>query len=377
MLGFRLTKPMPKILIIEDEGQLRAAIGEGLSLEGFEVVEASDGASGIEVARSELPDIVVSDINMKGMDGYHTLSALRSDPLTANIPFVLMTGRADLKSMRMGMSLGADDYLPKPFRIRELVDVIRARLKKQNAIREEADKKLSELRSNISMMLPHELLTPLTGIIGMAEMIVNDAPSLSAVELRDFGQDIKLSGTRLHRLIINFLVYAQIELIATQPERIAALRATDPIDVASALELIAKRKAQDSKREADLQLTLRSGKAAVPEQYVVKVAEELLDNAFKFSEPGTPVSVSCDGNEEWTEIRISDQGRGMKSEHVSNIGAYVQFDRRIYEQQGSGLGLAIATRLADIHGGGVEFESELGKGTRVTVRLPARSEALV
>jgi two-component system, sensor histidine kinase and response regulator len=368
---------MAKILIIEDEEQLRAAISEGLRLDGFDVVEAFDGETGVEKARTELPDIVVSDINMKGMDGYHTLSTLRSDPATANIPFVLMTGRADLKSMRMGMSLGADDYLPKPFRIRELIDVVQARLHKQKAIREEADKKLSELRANISMMLPHELLTPLTGIIGMAEMIVNDAGTLSSGELRDFGQDIKLSGTRLHRLIINFLVYAQIELIASQPERVAALRASDPADVAIPLETVARRKAQEAGRAADLQLLLNPGRAAAPEQYVVKIAEELLDNAFKFSETGTPVVLTCESNGEWTDIRIADQGRGMKAEHVSNIGAYVQFERRVYEQQGSGLGLAIATRLADIHGGKATFESDLGKGTTVTVRLPANAEVLV
>jgi len=368
---------MAKILIIEDEEHLRSVISEGLRLDGFEVFEAMEGETGVAIARSELPDIVVSDINMKGMDGYHTLSALRSDPLTANIPFVLMTGRADLKSMRMGMSLGADDYLPKPFRTRELIDVIQARLQKQQAIRAEADKKLSELRANISMMLPHELLTPLTGIIGMAEMIVNDAASLSPVELRDFGQDIKLSGTRLHRLIINFLVYAQIELIASQPERVAALRATEPVVVALALEKIAQRKANEFHREADLRLSTRPVSAAVPEQYIVKIAEELLDNAFKFSEPGTPVVVSCEGEDEWTEICISDRGRGLKPEHVANIGAYVQFERRVYEQQGSGLGLAIATRLAGIHGGKVSFESDLGKGTSVTVRLPSNAAVLV
>lgn len=368
---------MSKILIIEDEEQLRAAISEGLRLDGYEVVEAVDGESGVQLARSEVPDIVVSDINMKGMDGFHTLSTLRSDPKTANIPFVLMTGRADLKSMRMGMSLGADDYLPKPFRIRELIDVVQSRLQKQKAIREEADKKLSELRANISMMLPHELLTPLTGIIGMAEMIVNDAGTLTSGELRDFGQDIKVSGTRLHRLIINFLVYAQIELIASQPDRIAALRASDPVDVATTLENIARKKAAEAGREADLIVDLAGGRAAMPEQYVEKIAEELLDNAFKFSEPGTSVALACEIDGEFTKIRVADKGRGMKPENVSNIGAYVQFERRVYEQQGSGLGLAIATRLADVHGGKLDISSDLGKGTTVIVRLPANAEVLV
>lgn len=364
-------RTMTKILVIDDEVMLREAIVLGLRAENFEVFEAEDGISGMQLARSIHPDLIVSDINMKGMDGYDTLSALRTDKATANIPFVLMTGRADLKGMRHGMSLGADDYLPKPFRLHELVDVVRTRLHKQQSIREEAEHRLSELRSNISMMLPHELLTPLTGIIGMAEMIVNESGSLTPAELREFGNDIKLSGVRLHRLIMNFLVYAQIEMMTIQPERVRAMRAVTPIPVAGTVENAARRKAQDIGRGADLQFDLQPGQVAMSETNLAKIVEELVDNALKFSAVGKTVAVRTLSDGHWTEVNISDQGRGMKPEHVANIGAYVQFERRIHEQQGSGLGLAIVSRLAELHGGQITITSQPDMGTTVTVHLPA------
>ena len=111
---------MKKILVIDDEEWLREMAQMALRQKGFEVVEAENGARGVEVARKELPDLVLCDVNMEKMDGYSTLSFLRADPLTASIPFILMTGLADQAGMRHGMELGADDYLPKPFTIEAL-----------------------------------------------------------------------------------------------------------------------------------------------------------------------------------------------------------------------------------------------------------------
>jgi signal transduction histidine kinase len=363
---------MTKILVIDDEPDLREVIVLGLRAENFEVFEADDGISGMEMARTIRPDLILSDINMKGMDGYHTLSALRTDKATANIPFILMTGRADLRSMRLGMSLGADDYLPKPFRTQELVNIVRTHLSKHKAIRDEAEHRLTELRSNISLMLPHELLTPLTGIIGMAEMITTDAARLSPAELREFGADIRLSSVRLQRLIMNFLVYAQIEMMATQPEKISALRDVAPIPVAESVEAAARLKAKEVGRSGDLRFQLHGGMAAISEANLQKMVEELVDNACKFSPADRPIFIRTSTDGTWTEIAINDQGRGMKPEHVASIGAYIQFERRIHEQQGSGLGLAIVSRLANLHGGRLAISSQPEVGTTVALHLPSR-----
>src|SRR6266581_3222335 len=215
---------MKRILVIDDEEWLREMVHLALSQKGYEVVEAANGAVGIEVARKELPDLVLCDVNMEKMDGYRTLSALRSEPPTAAIPFILMTGLADNAGMRHGMELGADDYLPKPFTIDALYAAVEARLKKVQAVRLEAEKKLADLRDNISLMLPHELRTPLNGILAYGEILAADAASLPAHEVAEMGQVIHDSGKRLEHLIENFLIFAQLEILGTDPQKISALR---------------------------------------------------------------------------------------------------------------------------------------------------------
>src|SRR5258708_29636875 len=128
---------------------------------GYDVIEAQNGPDGIEKARTQLPDLILCDVNMGKVDGYLTLAALRTEAPTAAIPFILMTGLADNAGMRHGMELGADDYLPKPFTIDALYAAVETRLKKGQQLRDEAEKKLSDLRDNISITLPHELLTTL------------------------------------------------------------------------------------------------------------------------------------------------------------------------------------------------------------------------
>ena len=216
---------MKKILVIDDEEWLREMIQLALRQQGFDVIEASNGSEGIEVARKELPDLILCDINMGKVDGYLTLAALRNEAPTAAIPFILMTGLADSASMRHGMELGADDYLPKPFTTDALYAAVDARLKKAQTIRDEAERKLAHLRDNISLMMPHEMRTPLNGIISNAELLAHFAPrSSSRRKSREMGQEILKSSQRLERLIENFLIYAQLELIAADPKNVNALR---------------------------------------------------------------------------------------------------------------------------------------------------------
>src|SRR2546429_10012531 len=192
---------MKKILVIDDEEWLREMVHLALTQKGYEVIEAGNGATGIEVARKELPDLILCDVNMEKMDGYRTLSSMRSEPATASIPFILMTGLADNAGMRHGMELGADDYLPKPFTIEALYAAVEARLKKATALRREAQKKLADLRDNISLMLPHELRTPLNGILGYGEILTAEAATLQPGEIAQMGQVIHQSRNRLAQRI--------------------------------------------------------------------------------------------------------------------------------------------------------------------------------
>ena len=128
---------MKKILVIEDEQVIRENILKLLKAEGFDVTGAENGSQGLYAAVSNLPDVIICDVMMPELDGYGVLMALRSNPVTATVPFVFLTGKADRSEMRQGMELGADDYLTKPFSKAELVGAISSRLKKQEAFAEQ------------------------------------------------------------------------------------------------------------------------------------------------------------------------------------------------------------------------------------------------
>ena len=361
---------MNRILVIDDETWLREMVHMALEQRGFEVLEAENGAAGIEAARKALPDLILCDVNMEKVDGYLTLSSLRSEPATASVPFILMTGLADHAGMRHGMELGADDYLPKPFSIEALYAAVEARLKKVQTVRQEAEKKLADLRDNISLMLPHELRTPLNGILAYGEILSADAATLPPEEIADMGRVIHESGKRLERLIENFLIYAQIEILGADPQKLMALRKKRTDSPAKLIERQARSQAQLAGREQDLVLKLQDQPLALSEDYLAKIVDEVVQNAFKFSDSGSPVTVALSDGLGGVTMEITDHGRGFSTEHITKIGAYMQFDRKMHEQQGIGLGLSIAKRLTELHGGTLTISSQRESSTVVTIKLP-------
>jgi DNA-binding NarL/FixJ family response regulator len=122
---------MKKILIIEDQPQMRRNIATILEMEGFEVACAEHGRQGIELAQSGKPDLILCDVMMPEADGYGVLQALRDDKATATIPFVFLTAKGEKTDQRAGMNLGADDYLTKPVSKNDLLAAIEARFARQ------------------------------------------------------------------------------------------------------------------------------------------------------------------------------------------------------------------------------------------------------
>lgn len=361
---------MKKILVIDDEEWLREMVNLALRQRGYSVIEAENGVIGVEKARKELPDLILCDVNMEKMDGYMTLSSLRNDATTVSVPFILMTGLADNAGMRHGMELGADDYLPKPFTIDALYAAVEARLKKAQAMREEAERRLADLRDAISLALPHELRTPLNGIIAYGEIFKMDAEALQPAEIAEMGQVIAESGRRLERLVENFLIYAQLELFRTDPSKVSALRSKITTAPARVIREHAQRQAEFLGRSGDLQFSLGEGAVPMSEEYLGKVVDELVQNAIKFSSAGRRVLVEFSQDASAVILKVDDLGRGFSTDQIAKVGAYMQFDRKMHEQQGLGLGLSIAKRLTELHGGALVIESRKGEGTTVTVRLP-------
>lgn len=128
---------MKKILIIEDNQDVRENTADILELEGYKVASAENGIIGVERAIELLPDVIVCDIMMPELDGYGVLEALNKNSQTSSIPFIFLTAKTEKIDMRKGMNLGADDYLTKPFTETELLEAIQGRLKRHDFLRRE------------------------------------------------------------------------------------------------------------------------------------------------------------------------------------------------------------------------------------------------
>lgn len=195
------TEATRKILVIEDDVALRKMVVMALRVNGFETIEAENGRAGVQLAGVYVPDLILSDVQMEGFDGCAALAAIRYQPLTSSIPFLLMTGYPDEKERRFAMGLGADDYLAKPFAVPDLIATIKVHLKKHENIERHAlsargvkpdqSRELAELeiepnREESQFLFPAKRLTPagetsaVTADAITGRMAVTEVPTVEA-----------------------------------------------------------------------------------------------------------------------------------------------------------------------------------------------------
>jgi len=362
---------MNKILIIEDEDDIRDIVIQLLEAHDYQVIDAEDGETGIKLAIEHHPDLIICDMMMPGVDGYDVLKQLHQNSLTHTIPFIVLTAKAAKEDMRQAMELGADDYLTKPFTGAELLGAVKTRLEKQEVFHQQSEKKLEELRHNLTRSLPHELLTPLNGILGFAKLLNDKSQNIKPDEIEEMTEMIERSARRLHTMIQNFLLYAQLEIVTKDSQRLQVLLEGETGSTELILQSVAQKKAQEFNRTTDLHLDINNTTTLpIAEHWFVKMARELIDNAFKFCPPGTLVEVKSVVTANTFILSVCDRGRGMTTQQIADVGAYVQFERKLYEQQGSGLGLIITKRFTELYGGRLLIESCPGKQTKVTVVFP-------
>ncbi|NEP33651.1 MULTISPECIES: response regulator [unclassified Moorena] len=364
---------MSQILVIEDEEDIRSIVVEILRAENFDVIQAENGEIGVELAKKESPDLIICDIKMPKLDGYGVMIQLQEIPSTQTITLIFITAKSTKSDLRMGMELGADDYLTKPFTRDELLGAVTTRIAKQMAFEQESQKQVDELRDCITHALPHELRTPLNGILNLAQFLIEDYDTIDRDEAMDMLQQICVSGERLYRLTHNFLLYAELARIEQQPKQARKLiNYGEQSFTRTIIQDLAMQKFKKVNRKDDLHLELQEAVVKISQSKFTKIVEEIIDNALKFSDLGKPIQIQSYFQDNHLNLLVIDQGRGMTPTQIAKLGAYMQFDRKLYEQQGSGLGLIIAKLLTELHGGELNISSFPVKQTIVHIMLPGK-----
>ena len=226
---------------------------------------------------------------------------------------------------------------------------------------------LDELRGNLARSLSHELNTPINGILGTLSLLDDDLAEMTIDEIKEILGWTQTSARRLEGLTQKFLIYLELELKNSSTQTQSPTAWTFPgeklVQDISSL-------AQQLGRSTDLTYEFETGHVLGLERYLSIVLRELLDNAFKFSQPGTPVKVIGRIRQERLELIVQDFGRGMTAEQTAKIGAFMQFDRQLYEQQGVGIGLRIVNKIVEQQNGTFELVSQVSEGTTVEISLP-------
>jgi signal transduction histidine kinase len=364
---------MTRILVIEDERGLRDDMVDALNMSAFDVIAASDGEQGLELARQQHPDVILCDLRMPVMDGFQVLQHLREDTALAVTPVILITAQNDRDTMRSAMKLGADDFITKPFSVEELLSAVEARLERRNTFVRDAEGKLEQAKLRLTRMIAHELKTPLISMQTVIEVVNRRMGGMNDQDLGDMLASMDAGGRRLNHLVEQMVLVTQLDSGVLQRATLAQQGVpANMSDLFNSAITLGRRFC--STRE-DVTIVAEDFDVPYPvlchPQAIKHALAELIANALKFSPQNGRVTVGGwkSGRAVW--VTITDCGAGMSPEQLEQIGAaFTQIERDMREQQGMGMGLMLAQRIIKLHGGIMELRSVLGQGTQAQVGLP-------
>lgn len=367
-----------KILIVDDRPDNLRVLSGLLANHGYSIRKALNGESALKICEKTLPDLILLDILMPGMDGYEVCKRLKAGETTREIPVIFISALNDPFDKVKAFSCGGADYITKPFQAEEVLARIAYQLtiQQQQHLLAQQNADLQKLnaelrRSNTELeqfasVAAHDLRSPLSVMIAFAKLVAANSESSLDPKANSYLERIIAAGTRMDRLIDDLLSYSSVGTRTPEFEP-ADCEAVLKEALANLLEEIAASGA--SITFSDLP-TVLANKAQL-----VQLFQNLISNAIKFQRPGiTPVikiSAEALNSSEWA-IGVHDSGIGIEPQHFERIFLLFQRLHSQREYAGTGIGLAICKKIVEQHGGRIWVKSQPGVGTTFyfTLRSP-------
>ena len=367
------------VLIVDDENTNIMALTHILSAD-YTVYAAKSGKKGIEAAEKYLPDVILLDIIMPEMDGYAVIAALKNNEKTKNIPVIFITGLSNADDEEKGLSLGASDYIGKPFspaivklRVQNQIKIINQTLL---IIEKETAEKSSRSRSEFLSRMSHEMRTPMNAIMGMTALVKNTTENEKRNDMLD---KISNASGCLLKLIDDVLDMSDIE------DNKLRLSCSEFSFAVMIREILNKANPDIKKKQQSLTTDIDP---SIPDTLVgdarrfTQVILNLLSNAVKFTPEQGSIQINAFvrfvKEETLTmQIEVIDNGIGMSPEQQQKL--FIPFEQADGGSDrkfgGAGLGLAISEHIVGLMGGEIWVESEFGKGSKFAFTVQMQLKA--
>lgn len=355
-----------KILVVDDD-RLNIRILKGiLQPEGYTLAEAESGEQALEVYANFLPDLVLLDVILPGIDGFAACVELRKRYAEAAAPVIFITAKSESEDIVAGLTAGGVDYLPKPFRAKEVVARIRTHL--QSRLLLEQLSQANEAKNRFLGMAAHDLRNPLASIRGLAEFLEDPSIGDLNIEQRDLVGTIRETSQSMLRLVNELLDVATIEA----GELKVQLAPCKLEDVVTKCAYLANMEAARKSTLVEVQPLPKLEPISADEAKIKQVIENLLSNAIKYSPPGSNVRIGLRVAEREAVVSVYDQGPGIPDKERHRL--FKDFGRLSTKPTGgeksTGLGLAICHKIVDAHRGSIDAHNLPDRGCEFRVTLP-------
>lgn len=358
----------PLVLLVDDE-KVSLKILSDLLKQDVDIALAKNGLQALEKIKQNKPDLILMDVLMPGMDGFEVIDRLRADKHYESIPVIFITGLNSAGEEERGLTLGAQDYIHKPFspevvkaRVATQLKIVRQRLQLQKLSDELIE--ASEAKSRFLANMSHEIRTPLTSIIGYAEGITQG--DFDSQFINNAVGIIAQNGQHLLNVVNEILDLSKIEANKLEIE----LLDMDLITLLTSIESLVAQQAQAKglSFSVNYQFPLPLMITSDPTR-LKQILLNLINNALKFTEHGSVTVHVKQTDDGQLSFCVEDTGIGLTPEQMDKLFAdFTQVDSSVARKYGgTGLGLSIARSLANKLGGDISVESEPKVGSKFTV----------
>lgn len=354
-----------KILVVDDEPVNREILLETLGARNYSVKEAGDGATALELLKTETPDAILLDVMMPKMNGYEVCRIIRENLSPSELPIVFLSAKNRTEDLVAGFEAGGNDYLPKPFSSAELLARVKTQTNFKIAHHEAKNLKARLIQQeqlatigNMAAGIVHDLKNPIGLIKGSAELA--DDSTIGRDERRQLLRIIEEEANRMILLVQDLLNYSQ-GAISIQRQR---------VDIKEYVARIKKTiETQFKDKRIQLSITNYDEKPALldPDRFL-RVIINIASNAAEAMNNQGNFDISISRRKDRLEFVLTDDGPGIPEQiRESVFQPFVTHGK----SNGTGLGMAIAKSMVDAHDGVISFTTETGQGTTFKIEVPA------